>query len=513
MATEADELQRELSAPTLSAASHHHLPTPRRVWLRRILVSIDAGGFLLAWAAVSAFSGSGASTVSMPIRVAETGAIIASGIILASAQGLYRTSVNAMRAVAYMRLMRAALGSACVAFLVSARMETNPSVIQPALGAVLAFVLAAIGRYVFDYWLEKARANGRYMRRVILVGSADEIRGFVGYLLNNPELGYEPCGAVGSTHDETLPIPWLGPAGMALEAARVTGASGAIVVANGLAADELNGVIRHLGDAGIHVHLSSGLLGFNYRRLRAVPVGHEPFLYVEPTSLSRVQVGAKRACDVVFSLIGLVVAAPVLAIAAIAIKLEDRGPVLFRQVRVGRDGKPITVHKLRTMCVDAEARFDEVRHLNERTGPLFKTEADPRVTRVGHILRASSIDELAQLMDVLRGHMSLVGPRPALPAEVAEFDHKLLGRLRMKPGITGLWQVEKRDDPSLDAYQRLDLFYVENWSLLLDLAIMLNTAPAVLDRAIGAMRRQRSVSVDTAEVVPLAPAAVPAGER
>jgi lipopolysaccharide/colanic/teichoic acid biosynthesis glycosyltransferase len=153
------------------------------------------------------------------------------------------------------------------------------------------------------------------------------------------------------------------------------------------------------------------------------------------------------------------------------------------------------VHKLRTMAVDAEDRLDEVMHLNERTGPLFKTESDPRVTRVGAYLRAMSIDELPQLFDVLRGDMSLVGPRPALPEEVAEFDDALLGRLRVRPGITGLWQVEAREKPSFDAYRRLDLFYVENWSLTLDLAIIIDTIPAVGDRALrvigSAFRRHR----------------------
>ncbi|MEY2404120.1 MAG: hypothetical protein QOD38_1671, partial [Acidimicrobiaceae bacterium] len=188
---------------------------------------------------------------------------------------------------------------------------------------------------------------------------------------------------------------------------------------------------------------------------------------------------------------------------------HDRGPVFFRQTRVGRNGKEIIVHKLRTMTVDAEARREEIQHLNERVGPLFKTEADPRVTRVGAFLRSTSLDEIPQLLDVLRGDMSLVGPRPALPDEVAEFDDELLGRLRVRPGVTGLWQVEARDKPSFDAYRRLDLFYVENWSLLLDLAIVIDTLPAVADRGLRTIFRaaRRSPAIEppapvAAEVVP-----------
>jgi exopolysaccharide biosynthesis polyprenyl glycosylphosphotransferase len=282
----------------------------------------------------------------------------------------------------------------------------------------------------------------------------------------------------------------LGRARNARIAVSSTHASGAIVIANGLSASELNETARDLTASGVHVHLSSGLFGVNYRRLRAVPVGHEPFLYVEPASLSPWQVAVKRGMDIVFSIIILTISAPVLIVSAIAIKLHDRGPVLFRQIRVGRDGKEITVHKLRTMSVDAESRLAEIHHLNERSGPLFKTENDPRVTRVGAFLRSTSIDEIPQLFDVLRGDMSLIGPRPALPDEVAEFDDELLGRLRVRPGVTGLWQVEARDKPSFDAYRRLDLFYVENWSILLDIAIVIDTLPAIADRGLRAIFRR-----------------------
>lgn len=176
---------------------------------------------------------------------------------------------------------------------------------------------------------------------------------------------------------------------------------------------------------------------------------------------------------------------PLFAAAAVAIKLSDRGPVLFRQVRVGQDGRSIVVFKLRTMVVDAEAKRAELQAHNQRSGPLFKADGvDPRVTRVGRFLRASSLDELPQLINVLQGRMSMVGPRPALPDEVAQFDDALLDRLQVKPGVTGLWQLEARDNPSFHAYRRLDLFYVENWSLLLDLTVLLGTARSVVQRGL-----------------------------
>ena len=184
-----------------------------------------------------------------------------------------------------------------------------------------------------------------------------------------------------------------------------------------------------------------------------------------------------------------------------AIKLDDGGPIFYRQERIGRDGRPFEVVKLRTMIPDASAQLAGLIELNERKGPLFKLSYDPRVTRVGRILRATSIDELPQFFNVLRGEMSLVGPRPALPAEVAQFDVELLERASVSPGITGLWQVEARDSPSFDAYRRLDLFYVDNWSITMDLSILTATFGVVIGRAIRTLRGSREI-VPTAEHAP-----------
>jgi lipopolysaccharide/colanic/teichoic acid biosynthesis glycosyltransferase len=179
----------------------------------------------------------------------------------------------------------------------------------------------------------------------------------------------------------------------------------------------------------------------------------------------------------------LVALAPVLLACALAVRLDSPGPVLFRQRRVGRDGRAFTIHKFRSMVADAERRLDALAGRNEADGLLFKLRRDPRVTRVGRVLRAWSLDELPQLLDVLRGHMSLVGPRPPLPTEVAGYDAWLRNRLRVKPGVTGLWQVSGRHQLPFEDYVRYDLFYVENWSLLMDLFILLKTIPTVLRRS------------------------------
>ena len=178
--------------------------------------------------------------------------------------------------------------------------------------------------------------------------------------------------------------------------------------------------------------------------------------------------------------VGLVLMAPVVAVAAIAIRLDSRGPILFRQTRVGQHASRFQVLKLRSMTTDAEDRLAELRELNEVDGPLFKMAADPRVTRVGKLIRKTSIDEIPQLWNVLRGDMSLVGPRPALPDESEEWDALLTQRLRVKPGITGMWQVNGRSSSSFDDYTRLDLYYVDNWSITTDLAILAKTIPAVV---------------------------------
>jgi lipopolysaccharide/colanic/teichoic acid biosynthesis glycosyltransferase len=186
--------------------------------------------------------------------------------------------------------------------------------------------------------------------------------------------------------------------------------------------------------------------------------------------------------DVVVAVVSLVLLSPILLAVAIAIKLDSKGPVLFAQERVGRDGKRFRILKFRTMVADADARKAELADLNEADGPMFKIAADPRITRVGAILRKLSIDEIPQFVNVLRGEMSVVGPRPALANEVDQWTDDVHDRLRVLPGITGMWQVSGRSDTTFDEYKRLDLFYVDNWSLAHDVRIVAKTFGVVLAR-------------------------------
>ncbi len=181
------------------------------------------------------------------------------------------------------------------------------------------------------------------------------------------------------------------------------------------------------------------------------------------------------------SLVALILLLPVLVVIALAVKLDSRGPVLFRQTRVGQGGREFGVFKFRTMVMNADALLAELTARNETDGLMFKMRDDPRVTRVGRLLRKWSLDELPQLLNVVRGQMSLVGPRPPLPSEVARYDGDVARRLLVKPGMTGLWQVSGRSDLSWEDGIRLDLYYVENWSLAADLSILWKTIGAVVN--------------------------------
>jgi exopolysaccharide biosynthesis polyprenyl glycosylphosphotransferase len=214
------------------------------------------------------------------------------------------------------------------------------------------------------------------------------------------------------------------------------------------------------------------------------PVGGLPLVHIEPPQSLGASRGLKRAFDAIGAALGLVILGPFMLAVAVAIRLQDGGPILFRQIRVGRDGQLFECLKFRSMVVDAEARLSAVTHLNQNAdGVLFKAQQDPRITRVGRFIRRYSIDELPQLINVIGGDMSLVGPRPALPAEVRRYSADVQRRLHVRPGMTGLWQVSGRSDLSWDDTVRLDLYYVDNWSIVQDLSIVMKTVRAVFSSA------------------------------
>lgn len=492
--------------PPHHAGVHHIVswerPNPRAM-LRGRLVLTDLSALMVSWAL--AYNLGGGSDSPKASVAALLAAIVVVTLALIRRQRLYQSRVATVRSEEVARIGQVACAAAVMAAGTAEVTGVELGGAMIASGALATFVLLAYGRGRFQAWLGDQRSNGHYARPVVLVGASDEIAPLVDLFADSPELGITPVGFAGPLDlDGPVPsIPWLGGPGEVLPAVHSCAASGVVICAASMPSASMNRLVRDLHGAGIHVHLWSGITGMHHRRLRVQPIGHEPLIYVERVTLSRTQLVAKRVVDVIGALMALVVFAPVLAVAAVAIKLVDGGPVIFKQVRVGRGGRPFTILKLRTMCVDAEERFEELRARNERDGPCFKLEDDPRVTRVGRFLRASSIDELPQLVNVLEGTMSLVGPRPALPREVASFDARLIDRHNVAPGMTGLWQVEARDKSSFEIYRRLDVFYVENWSIWLDGAILLKTARAVVRRLTrSAASTQPSVIIHVPDVVP-----------
>jgi lipopolysaccharide/colanic/teichoic acid biosynthesis glycosyltransferase len=227
--------------------------------------------------------------------------------------------------------------------------------------------------------------------------------------------------------------------------------------------------------------------------------------------ISPPKLACKRGFDLVVGSVLVVLLSPVFLVIAMAILIAEGRPVFYRQRRVGRYGEPFTMLKFRSMVTDAHDRLDEVQHHNERTGPLFKIHKDPRVTRVGRFLRATSLDELPQFFNILGGTMSLVGPRPALFEERESFPPELLEREALRPGLTGLWQVEARSDPDFDKYHQLDLDYVRSWSLWLDVKVLVRTPFVVIRDAATHARRRQAPRADVVPVVALVEA--PSQER
>ena len=450
--------------------------------LQRRLLTTDALALVVAWMGAEVAVSASANRA---VAWWEVAAASAAGLAVLALGRLYAVQVLPLRSTEIARLGWVAAASGLAARAVPGPARSTSLVVG--VGVLAAFLALVWTRGSFRLWLAMQRNQGRFQRPVVVVGANAEGAGLVRLLRDHPEIGFDVRGVLGDSASfaqpgRTLDAPWLGTPEDTANVLAATGASGVIIAATAVAPDTLNRMSRDLIHDGVHVHVSTGLHGISHSRLRPLAMAHEPIFHVRTATLARWQHVAKRVVDATAASVGIVLTAPLLALAAVAIKLEDGGPVFFRQERVGRNGVPFTILKLRTMVPNAEQLKAGLQEANDRKGPLFKLKADPRRTRVGRLLEAASVDELPQLLNVLRGTMSLVGPRPPLPSEFEQFDDELRHRQDVRPGITGLWQVEARDNPSFDAYRRLDLFYVENWSITLDLAIILATVGAVLGR-------------------------------
>ncbi|MGN7253307.1 sugar transferase [Arthrobacter sp. SAFR-014] len=367
------------------------------------------------------------------------------------------------------------------------RVDTARGYVGVALPVGLLGLL--MGRWLIRQHLNINRQRGDSMSHLLLLGGPSAVAHLAASLHRVKHAGYLPIAAYVPGAAEFFKVepesglPVLGnkpDAGAIISAIEACGAD-AVAVSAGVQLHPQT--LRHLGwelaSRNVGLIMAPALTDVAGPRIHTQQVAGLPLIHVTTPTLEGGQRVAKRMFDVIASGLLIIAASPVMAVIAILIKMDSRGPVLFRQDRVGIEGRHFGMLKFRSMVVDAEERLTELAHHNEGNGVLFKIKNDPRVTQIGRFIRKYSLDELPQLFNVLAGSMSLVGPRPPLPREVEAYEHDVRRRLLVKPGLTGLWQVSGRSNLSWQDSVRLDLYYVENWSLAGDLIIILRTVRAV----------------------------------
>ncbi|MFF3673285.1 sugar transferase [Streptomyces sp. NPDC002120] len=365
-----------------------------------------------------------------------------------------------------------------------------------ALGALLPALLITVACHKLTYrHLSAARREAQAVSRVLVVGEPDAAEDVIAHLSARTDHPYVVVGVVpvgSGALSSGVPVAARLDKGMseapAGDSAAVLGAVAShhadlVLVAPGvrITGERLRRVAWALHDAGVELAVFPGLVEVSVKRLETLSAGGLAVLRVAPPVSRGMQTLLKSVLDRVGAAAGLLLLAPVFLGIVLAIRLGSRGPAFYRQQRIGRHGVPFVMWKFRTMVTDADARKAELSGANENDGLMFKMRRDPRVTRVGRLLRRTSLDELPQLVNVLTGHMSLVGPRPPLPEEVAQYDEVELRRLTVRPGMTGLWQISGRSDLSWDETIQLDLQYVDNWSFTSDVDVMGRTLRAVVD--------------------------------
>ncbi|MCL3861277.1 sugar transferase [Actinotalea sp. K2] len=443
---------------------------------RRVVV-VDA----LATVAV----GAGLAWTSLGRGVEALGTVLLASVgfvvLVAVARG-YETKTLGDGPAEFQAIIRAGVMSAAVLMTLSYAFQTEISRTVVFLGTPAVVLLASLGRYTHRRFLHRERSHGQAMMSTLVVGDYHAVARVVGDLAAAPYHGYQVSGVCLSSIDEPSPFPDVPVVGALADIPQVVAdrAVDVVVVAGtSISGEGLRRLTWALDRAGAQLIVAPDIVEVTSPRLTLRPTAGLSLLAVEVGSPRRRMI-AKAALDRTAGLVLLLMAAPVIAGAALAVRLTSPGSPFYPQTRVGVDGATFTMWKIRSMYVDAAARKAELADLNEADGALFKMRADPRVTPVGRVLRRFSLDELPQLANVVKGDMSLVGPRPPLAEEVAVYEDAVHRRLRVKPGLTGLWQVSGRSDLSWEESVRLDLRYVDNWSVAMDLEILWKTARAVL---------------------------------
>jgi len=356
------------------------------------------------------------------------------------------------------------------------------------IGLPLGIVLLMLSRWICRQILTHMRSKG-WVTPTMVIGRADSVRAVLKQFTSSSWAGYRAIAvcimddnesAAAALREDRPDLYIVNP--IDLEEPIAHGDIEAVIVAGGMSPGKVRALSWRLEDYDIDFLVTPVIADVAGPRMAVRAVEGLSFVHVDLPEFRGWKLVAKRIFDILFSTCILVIGSPIYAVIAIMVKLGDGGPVIFRQERVGLNGSTFTMHKFRTMCVDAEAKLAALKTARGgKTRELFKMENDPRVTGVGRILRKYSLDELPQFWDVLRGPMSVVGPRPALPREIINYKEHQQRRFLVKPGITGPWQVGGRSNLSADQYFRIDLDYVENWSLILDMLLILKTLRAVIN--------------------------------
>lgn len=407
-------------------------------------------------------------------------------LLMLSLFGTRQPAVMGTGATEYKRVAHAtamAFGFVAIAFVV---FQWEGLRTQLFFALPVGVTLLIFSRWMWRRWLLRQRVYGGYASRTIVVGNRDDVEHVVRTLGDKGVLGYRVVGAailddeVGTLNVDSVSYPLMHSTTWVSQAPTLE--ADTIIVASQPSGEP--DYIKHLAwqmeGTAAELVLSSRLGDIAGPRMSLRPVEGLPLIHVQIPDFEGGSHAFKRALDIVVSSVALTLFAPFAALIALAIKLDSPGPVFFLQRRVGRDGQEFRMVKFRSMRTDAEAQLATLMASNEGAGPLFKMHNDPRVTRVGRILRKYSLDEIPQFWNALVGDMSVVGPRPPLPAEVTAYDGTVIRRLYIKPGITGPWQVGGRSDLSWEESVRLDLRYVENWSVIGDLIIMWRTAKVMI---------------------------------
>ena len=464
------------------------LPRERTTWdvrYRRRALVVDTGSAIVSGAIGAVLVPDVGWVTRAGVLLGTVGVWLAALALLHGYERRYLgTTTNEYRSVAQSAV---ALLAAAVFLSYGTGLDVPRSVLATQTATLVA--LGLIGRHALRRNLYQRRARGLDRQATVVIGNVKSVGPLIREMQRATDQGLDVVAACvsglvssGEAPSDVEGVPVFGYPEQAMSAVDLFDAEVVAVSSDpDLYGSELRRLAWSLEEREVDLVVSPGLLGVAGPRLSIRPTAGMPLLHVERPVMSGARRVAKAVVDRILTLTLAIAALPVLLVIALAVRLDSRGPVLFRQVRVGERGETFEMVKFRTMCVDAEARLAVLTgEADAGNSVLFKMKDDPRVTRVGRILRRYSLDELPQLINVLRGEMSLVGPRPPLPREVEAYEPDAVRRLRVKPGLTGLWQVSGRSDLSWDESLRLDLWYVDNWSFVLDVQILIRTARAVL---------------------------------